>query len=135
MRLTRTPSKKARIEIIPMIDTMMFLLVFFMMATLSMTIQRGITVTVPEAKTGMGQQEDFISVTITKENRLYLGNDEVSFESLEGKVRETKAERPQALWHINGDKDAFLGYAVKIMDVLRHAGIEKVLFETKEAQP
>ena len=49
MKLPRIQHKKARIEIIPMIDTMFFLLVFFMLATLSMTWQKGIMVNLPAA--------------------------------------------------------------------------------------
>ena len=49
MKVARHPTKKARIEIIPMIDTVFFLLVFFMMASLSMTVYRGVPLSLPKA--------------------------------------------------------------------------------------
>ncbi|HXF75351.1 MAG TPA: biopolymer transporter ExbD, partial [Methylomirabilota bacterium] len=52
MRLPRRTIKKARIEIIPMIDTIFFLLVFFMISTLSMTRYSGLPVNLPKAATG-----------------------------------------------------------------------------------
>ena len=49
MRLARTPVRRARIEIVPMIDTIFFLLVFFMMSTLSMVQMKGLNLTVPRS--------------------------------------------------------------------------------------
>ena len=52
MRMQRRSIKKARIEIIPMIDTIFFLLVFFMISTLSMTQFKGMPVNLPKAASG-----------------------------------------------------------------------------------
>ena len=72
MRLPATAKKKARIEIIPMIDTMFFLLVFFMIATLSMTLQRGMPVNLPEAESSTDKVQEEVSLSITKEGALFF---------------------------------------------------------------
>ncbi len=78
MRLPRKYRKKARIEIIPMIDTMFFLLVFFMVATLSMTVQRGISVNLPHAASARDEIKQVVTLTLTKEGKLYFDKEEVA---------------------------------------------------------
>ena len=75
MKLPASVKKKARIEIIPMIDTMFFLLVFFMIATLSMTIQHGMPVTLPTAESSTDKVPDQISLTLTREGTLYYNKE------------------------------------------------------------
>jgi biopolymer transport protein ExbD len=72
MRIQRRSSKKARIEIIPMIDTIFFLLVFFMISTLSMAQYRGMPVNLPKAASGQQAPAESAAVTIDKEGRLFL---------------------------------------------------------------
>ena len=67
MRLPAFAKKKPRIEIIPMIDTMFFLLVFFMIATLAMTIQHGMPVSLPTAESSTDKIVEHVSLTLTRE--------------------------------------------------------------------
>jgi biopolymer transport protein ExbD len=78
MRLPRTIRKKPRIEIIPMIDTMFFLLVFFMVATLSMTDQRGLPVNLPHAASAIDEIKQVFTLTLTKEDKLYFDKEEIA---------------------------------------------------------
>ena len=64
MRIQRRSGRKARIEIIPMIDTIFFLLVFFMMATLSMSHYSGLPVNLPKAATGQQPPSESAAVTM-----------------------------------------------------------------------
>ena len=57
MRLTEQPIKRARIEMIPLIDVVFLLLIFFIYTMLSMTIHKGIPVLLPKAKTGLIERE------------------------------------------------------------------------------
>jgi len=70
MKLKRRIIKKARIEIIPMIDTMFFLLVFFMVATLSMTVQQGLSVNLPHAVTARDEVRRTVTLTLTKDRTI-----------------------------------------------------------------
>jgi len=66
MRIQRRSPKKARIEIIPMIDTIFFLLVFFMISTLSMAQYRGMPVNLPKAASGQQAPAESAAITITR---------------------------------------------------------------------
>ena len=71
MRLSRRTVKKARIEIIPMIDTIFFLLVFFMISTLSMARYSGLPVNLPKAATGQQPASESVAVTITSDGKVF----------------------------------------------------------------
>ena len=77
MRIQRRNPKRARIEIIPMIDTIFFLLVFFMISTLSMSQYRGMPVNLPKAASGQQAPADSAAITIDKESRIFLNKEEV----------------------------------------------------------
>jgi biopolymer transport protein ExbD len=69
MRLHRKANlKKARIEIIPMIDTIFFLLVFFMISTLSMSRFTGVQVNLPKAASGSQPPSETVVISLTKDN-------------------------------------------------------------------
>jgi biopolymer transport protein ExbD len=72
MRIQRRSMKKARIEIIPMIDTIFFLLVFFMISTLSMSQYKGMPVNLPKAASGLQAPAESAAITIDKDDRLFL---------------------------------------------------------------
>jgi biopolymer transport protein ExbD len=74
MRLARRTIKRARIEIIPMIDTIFFLLVFFMISTLSMARYSGLPVNLPKAATGQQPASESAAVTIAGDGKVYTIN-------------------------------------------------------------
>ncbi len=78
MRLSRRTIKRARIEIIPMIDTIFFLLVFFMISTLSMSRYSGLPVNLPKAATGQQPASESAAVTITADGKIYIDKQEVA---------------------------------------------------------
>lgn len=127
MKLPRKTRKKARIEIIPMIDTMFFLLVFFMVATLSMTVQKGLQVNLPHAATAHEDVYQTVTFTLTKEGKLFFDKDEAT--SLKEAVG-----RLNGLWQnnippsviINADRSVEHGQVIELMDALRSAGIVKM---------
>jgi len=82
MKIPRASAKKARIEIIPMIDTMFFLLVFFMIATLSMTLQHGMPVNLPQANTATDNIPEEASLTLTTQGELFFNKDLIGIAEL-----------------------------------------------------
>ena len=77
MRLPRNNPKKARIEIVPMIDTIFFLLVFFMLSSLSMISRYSVPVNLPTATGRADQVPQVITVTITKEGNLFYNKEKI----------------------------------------------------------
>jgi biopolymer transport protein ExbD len=127
MKLPRKPRRKARIEIIPMIDTMFFLLVFFMVATLSMTIQRGLQVNLPQAATGLDDLRQVTSLTLTKEGKLYVNKEEASSVSdAVSKLRRFEANGNELAVVINADRSVEHGRVIDLMDAVKQAGITRI---------
>jgi biopolymer transport protein ExbD len=124
--------KRARIEIIPLIDIMFFLLATFVMVSLSMVKNQGIPVRVPAAATGQPEErKDAATVSVSASGQVYLDKTEVSIEDLTRRLKELKAANAELKVFINGDEDARLGLAIEVLDATRLLGITKVAFETK----
>lgn len=121
--------KGPRIEMIPLIDIVFLLLVFFIYAMLSMVVHRGFKVELPKAATAEIDRKDYVSITVDKDNRILLNKAEVLIEDLLEKVK-TIAEAGTKIF-INGDKEADLGVVISILDTLRRDEIKEVYFETQ----
>jgi biopolymer transport protein ExbD len=131
MRLQRTSFKKARIEIIPMIDTIFFLLVFFMISTLSMARFQGMPVNLPKAASGQRAPAESAAITLDKERRLFLDNHQVDKKDLETLLREQLRKNPELLVVINADHGVEHGNVVDVMDAVRTAGVVKLAIAVK----
>jgi biopolymer transport protein ExbD len=127
MKLKRRIIKKARIEIIPMIDTMFFLLVFFMVATLSMTVQQGLSVNLPHAVTARNEVRQTVTLTLTKDGGLYFNKEPVSSpEEAASRVARWKKTSTEAAVVINADRSVEHGSVVALMDAIRRAGVTRM---------
>ncbi|MBI4490485.1 MAG: biopolymer transporter ExbD [Deltaproteobacteria bacterium] len=131
MRIQRTGVKKARIEIVPMIDTIFFLLVFFMIATLSMSEYRGLPVNLPRAASGQQPPTEAVSITLTKDGRVLINKQEVKREVFLDRLREYLANNLDLLVIINADHGVQHGEVVEIMDEARQAGVAKMAIAVK----
>jgi biopolymer transport protein ExbD len=127
-------AKKARVEMLPLIDVVFLLLVFFIYAMVSMVVHRGIKVDLPAAGTAALEQDDYISITIDAENQLYLNGDPTQAESLAGQVQTLRGNSTKPVF-IDGDKQADLGLAIELLDDLKGAGIDEVSFSCKAENP
>lgn len=137
MRLRRRSLKKARIEIIPMIDTIFFLLVFFMISTLSMAQYRGLPVNLPKAASGSQPPAESATITLTKEGNLYLDKEAVTRDGLLDALSRQVERRPDLLVIVNADDGVRHGSVVEIMDGARRAGVTKISIAVKprESRP
>ena len=122
MKLAPGPRRRARIEIIPMIDTVFFLLVFFMMASLSMTMARGLPVSLPAAAGAAPAPADAATVTLSRDGGTYLDRQPVAPGELASRLRALLAAAPQALVVIHADQEVPHGRVVATMDLARSAG-------------
>jgi biopolymer transport protein ExbD len=135
MRVRRHLRKKARIEIIPMIDTMFFLLVFFMVATLSMTLQRGIPVNLPHAATAQDELRQVVTLTLTKEGKLLFDKEPVqSADDAAARLARWKASGTDVSVVVNADRAVEHGQVVELMDAVRQAGVTRIAVAVKARQ-
>ena len=128
---TKGSPKKARIEIIPMIDTIFFLLVFFMISTLSMARFTGVQVNLPKAASGTQPPTETIVISLTKEGQLFFNKNTVSEESLHQLLRAELVKSPELLVVVNADDGVQHGKVVEIMDQARQTGATKLSIAVK----
>ena len=119
MRIARKASEKARIEIIPMIDVIFFLLVFFMISTLSMTINRGLPVNLPTAATSQKDARDNVSLTVMQDGKMFLNKEPVTLQDMGLRVKAALAADPRLAVVINADGHVLHSTVVDILDELR----------------
>ena len=135
MRIQRRNPKKARIEIIPMIDTIFFLLVFFMISTLSMAQYRGMPVNLPKAASGQQAPADSAAITIDEESRIFLNKEEVDQAALGDLLRQQLEQNSDLLIVINADDGVEHGRVVEVMDIARGANVARMAIAVKPKEP
>jgi biopolymer transport protein ExbD len=120
---------RTRIEIIPMIDTIFFLLVFFMLSSLSMTRLKGLPVDLPDAKTATNQPVSDLTLTINEHGSLFLEKAPVAWPDLQQQLL-LRAGGPKAnLDHVsllvNADQRVAHGVVIRAIDIARDIGITR----------
>jgi len=126
------PHKKARIEIIPLIDIMFFLLASFMMVSLSQVHMKGMKVNLPTGQSGQTQsKKDYISVSVDSNGNPYFDKTEMTYDALTAKLKQVHDENPEAKVFIRGDADSVHFNIIRVLDILRSVGFYKVAFEIK----
>jgi len=126
--------KRARIEIIPLIDIMFFLLACFMAVSLSMIQMRGMKVTIPTAaNTQPEQSDDFVTVTLDAAASIFLEKDKIEKPELTSRIRALHEKKDDLRVYVKADKDTTHGEVIGVLDAIRSAGVTKVAFELKAA--
>lgn len=131
MRLRRREIKKARIEIIPMIDTIFFLLVFFMISTLSMARYSGLPVNLPKAATGQQTPRESAAVTIKPDGTVAIDKEDVPRTQVGEILKARLLKTPDLLVLINADEKVEHGLVIEVMDAARQAGVTKMAIAVK----
>ncbi len=126
--------KKARIEIIPLIDVIFFLLATFVLFTLSLNRIQSVPVPLPVASNQPQQAseaKDLVTIQVSDQGNLYWNREPFDIDELTGRLDTYKAhaEYPRIL--VAGDDRAKWGTTVKVLDAIRKAGIDKVSMETR----
>src|SRR5579872_2603622 len=130
MKLTSpVQHKHSRIEIIPLIDIMFFLLASFMMVSLQLNQTQNIKVNLPLATEARHDfKPDMVNIAVDKSGGVWLEKKEISLPQL-GLVLSNRFRLDTNLpVYISGDRDALHGAMVDVYDVVRRAGVQKVAF-------
>ncbi|HKP04093.1 MAG TPA: biopolymer transporter ExbD [Chthoniobacterales bacterium] len=126
------PKKHARIEIIPLIDIMFFLLASFMMVSLSQTTMKGMKVNLPVGASGKTQsKKDYVSLSVDKDGFYYFDKTRIALEEILPKLQQVYRTNPDAKIFIRGDRDAVHGNVTRMLDQIRSSGFMKLSFEIK----
>lgn len=131
MKLVADDTKPARVEMTPIMDVVFLLLVFFIYAFMTMTVQRGIKVELPRAE-GVIEKTNNIRIVLTANDELLLdGRTAMAQDDLVDAVllRHETLGLPVI---ISADRSAHAGTALEIMAALRAKGIEKVTYQVEK---
>jgi biopolymer transport protein ExbD len=129
------PHKKARIEIIPLIDIMFFLLASFMLASLSMMRLQSIKMDLPTATVAKRDfKPDIVNVGVRKDGQLFLDKKEINMVDLQNFLSNRYRINTNVPVYISGDKDATHGMVISVLDLVRRQGIQKVSFAIAPAK-
>jgi biopolymer transport protein ExbD len=132
MRRRRDPleRERPRLEIVPMIDIMMFLLVFFVMIVLKMIPDSGVTLALPGASTAQQLPHTQVVIIIDAQGQLHVKDQVVTPDALQTYLQEEKATSDTQVI-VAGDKGTNLQQLMSVMDVARKAGITDIGIATK----
>jgi len=122
-------NRKARFEMLPLLDVMFLILVFFIYSIFSMTVHKGLNVDLPAAD-GSLELGELSTVTITADNLLYLNKEAIEMDQLAAKLIESW-NNSQTPVLIKADKSAPMGTGIELLGRLRVGGVERVAFQVK----
>jgi biopolymer transport protein ExbD len=126
------PHRKARIEIIPLIDIMFFLLASFMMVSLSQVHVKGIKLNLPPGLMGQTQsRREYVALSVDKAGDIYYDKLKVEPNDVYERLVNVHRISPNAKIFIRGDRDAFHGDILRLIEQVRSAGFYKIAFEVK----
>lgn len=140
-RFARPPKRKSpRIEIIPMVDVMFLLLVFYVLSSLALTQHKSIDVQLPTAQSGQAtSQPQQIVITINSQGEVYLQQELVAPEEVGARLQNLCQSRPGGLEQVqkegvvlNADQDSQMRRTVTVMDQLRQLGVYNFSISTAE---
>jgi biopolymer transport protein ExbD len=130
-------SAEARIEIIPLIDIMFFLLAAFMLVSLSLVNMKSIKVNLPTVTVAAeaDTRKDFVNISVDQGGLVYLDKKPVGHNELAVVLSGARKTNEALRVFISGDKDVRHGEVIRVLDLVRSIGIEKVAFEIREIPP
>ena len=130
MKLPQPELKRARIEIVPLIDTIFFLLVFFMITSLSMVSLKSKRVALPESETARAKPISQLTLTVDKDRAFFVDQQKVAESDLLPKLKEAIDEHPETQVVVNCDKDLPVTYFLELFDVAKRANAAHVMIAT-----
>lgn len=131
MKLKVPAVKKPRIEMVPLIDTIFLLLVFFIYAMLSMSVHRGVTLALPSSSTAGIDKTIVVSISINAEGLVFLDKTQVSMDVLAESLKEKAEARHDTGVLLFADKSISYQQLFEILDIIQQAGLERISLQAK----
>lgn len=129
------PRKRGRLEIIPLIDIMFFLLASFMMVSLTMQHLMGLGVSLPTATQAKSlAKPEMITLTVDRYGQTWMDGKQIAFTDLSNLLGRRAEANPNFPVYIQGQKEATHASMIYVLDLVRRAGIQKVAFSVKTSE-
>jgi biopolymer transport protein ExbD len=132
MRLCNWHQEKSpQLMIIPMIDIMFFLLVFFMISTLYMVEQNVLPVALPMAAASQNDRDHLVPITVTEQGKVLVNQEEIPRELLLQRIKAEIGRNGDTGFVLRGDRQSNYGQVIAILDDLKQAGVQRVAVATE----
>ncbi len=133
MKFKKRAKKHAKIEVIPLIDVVFFLLATFVMVSLSMTKNEGITVNVPSASTAAPKEnkDATLTLSIAQQGEIFFNKEKINFAQLPIRLQNFKSANKDPQVVVNADGKAEYSNIVAVIDEVKRIGITKVALSTE----
>ena len=127
---SRDSTTISQINVTPLVDVMLVLLVIFMVT--APIIQQGVQVNLPQAKTGaITGSDDLLVVSIAKTGKIYLNDNVMTLDELGTKLRAIRKNQADRQVYVRADEDVLYGTVMKTIAELKQAGIDRVGMVTR----
>lgn len=132
MRLrSRRSEREPRLMIIPMIDIIFFLLVFFMMNTLFMVQQNVLPVQLPSAKSAESQPAKQVAITVSKDGNVWINSKKIQLNEFRTLIHQEIKNEPNAVFVLRADRVVPHGQVIEVMDEMKIAGVKRISVATE----
>ena len=121
----RVSSSLAEINVVPLVDVMLVLLIIFMVT--APILQQGVAVDLPKVAAGpLAGQEEQLVVNVSKGGQVFLNDTPMTADALTGKLRAIAAARPDRQLYVRADQAVPYGQVMQVMGAVRDAGLVRV---------
>jgi biopolymer transport protein ExbD len=134
MKIKLGPERRGRIEMLPLIDIVFLLLVFFIYAMLSMAVHHGLPVLLPSSSTARVDKHLVLSVTAKADGSLYVDKERVTMESLADTLRTAALQGGEPGVLIFADRSLPYQRLFRILDQVRTAGLDRISLQAEMDQ-
>jgi len=131
MKINLHTNKKARIEMLPLIDIVFLLLVFFIYAMLSMAVHRGLPVALPTSSSAVIDKELVLSVTVKTDGTIYINKEQIPLDDLTSALISKTKEYKEPGVLLFADRDLSYQKLFSVMDQIRMAGINRISLQAE----
>ena len=124
-----------QINVVPLIDVLCFLVVFFMLFSSLKTNQTGININLPKAETVTSTKDSQVIVSIDRDGQVFFEGRPMSNPAMQEEVRRAVDSNPETLVIIKADRQVLYGKIVQAMDVVRKVGAYKLALAADRDKP
>ena len=134
MKVYLPAKKNVRIEMLPLIDIVFLLLVFFIYAMLSMAVHRGLTVVLPTSETARVDRQEILTITVKGDGSVYIDKQFTDLEHLSSALKKRVAQEKDTGVLLFADRTLPYQQLFKVLDRIRQAGLTRISLQAQVEQ-